>query len=196
LKLPGFRITATDGGDVSVTQFDKNATETVVNSERTWLVTMQADEKQAEPPAKFSFAQARLPVKENVYQRYQDADLVTVESEIDLNANYAKRSYAWLWLVGLGLGVVVVGAVGARGYLRSRRKPEPARFRLPPRLNAFTVLGLLRDIQANNGLAEPEQAELAASIATIERHYFAESDGAHPNLHDLALTWVQRASSR
>jgi hypothetical protein len=47
---------------------------------------------------------------------------------------------------------------------------QPARFRVPQQLNAFTLLGLLRDSQVNSGLAASDQAELAASIASIEQH--------------------------
>ena len=46
-KIPGFKKQGVEGGDLSVTQFDKDADETVIVSERVWLVTMHADDKAA-----------------------------------------------------------------------------------------------------------------------------------------------------
>ena len=53
---------------------------------------------------------------------------------------------------------------------------------MPETLTAFSVLGLLRDIQQNNGLGENQKRELAASIDELERHYFAESAARPPDL--------------
>jgi hypothetical protein len=35
--------------------------------------------------------------------------------------------------------------------------------------------------------------ELASSIQQLERHYFAETNGAEPDLKDIAETWISRA---
>ena len=108
LNVPGFQQTEVDGGDLSVTEFDKDADETLIRSERTWVVTLQAENGEA-PPETFHFPQAALPLKEVVYQRYDDADLVSVEPDISLVASYGSRGLAWLWLPLVGLAVVTVG---------------------------------------------------------------------------------------
>jgi len=44
---------------------------------------------------------------------------------------------------------------------------------MPDPVTPFTVLGLLRDIQGNNGLSRPKKQELAVSIQSLESDYFA-----------------------
>jgi hypothetical protein len=65
---------------------------------------------------------------------------------------------------------------------------------MPDPVTAFSVLGLLREIQRQNGLPPAQMLELADAIDRIERHYFAESDGESIDLHRLAETWIRRAS--
>ena len=65
---------------------------------------------------------------------------------------------------------------------------------MPELVTPFSVLGLLREIQHNNGLPAPQMQELAGSIERIERHYFAESDGESIDLRQVAETWIRRAS--
>ena len=63
---------------------------------------------------------------------------------------------------------------------------------MPEPVTPFTVLGLLRDIQHNDGLTEPAKHELAASIQRLERHYFAEPSADAPDLHAIAADWLAR----
>jgi hypothetical protein len=53
-------------------------------------------------------------------------------------------------------------------------------------------LGLLRDIQHNDGLAERDRRELAESIDRIERHYFAAPEPRDPDLQRIAEAWVAK----
>ncbi len=73
--------------------------------------------------------------------------------------------------------------------MKLRTRPRAAvaqRFRMPEPVTPFTVLGLLREIQQNNGLPAPQMHELAGSIERVERHYFAETDGDPIDLHQVA----------
>jgi hypothetical protein len=58
------------------------------------------------------------------------------------------------------------------------------------------VLGLLRDIQVNNGLCEADKQDLHASIDRLERHYFAEPETPEPDLKTIATSWVAKTSSQ
>ncbi len=176
-----------------MTEFDKDALATVVRSERTWLVTLVAENGEA-PPEVFHFPQASLPLKESVYQRYDDADLVSVEPEISLVARYGERSLAWLWLPLVGLALVAAGGVAAFRAARGRHGEAAPRFQLPDELTPFTVLGLLRDIQHNDGLGPADREELGASIDRLERHYFADAKEHEPDLRQIAADWLARSS--
>jgi hypothetical protein len=57
------------------------------------------------------------------------------------------------------------------------------------------VLGLLRDIEHNNGLSDDGHRELSASIERIERHYFVEAETAEPPLRTIAEEWLQRTGN-
>ncbi|MGD9645653.1 MAG: hypothetical protein AB7U73_08070 [Pirellulales bacterium] len=191
----GFDIVKTEDGGVSVTQFDKEARENSIDSERIWTISLQAAAEQPDQrPDKFQFAAAKMPVKEMLYQRYDDADLVAVEPAIALEERYASRDFAWLWL-SLGAIAVVLALAATSLWLWRRRRPAAAsRFAMPSELTPFTVIGLLRDIQLNNGLSEPAHRELAASIVRLERHYFLMPEQVEPNLHDIADRWVRETA--
>ena len=167
----------------------------MIDSERTWLVSFRAAADQAKPPATFRFASAKVDGAEMIYQRYVDADLAKVGPEISLEERYEQPRYAWLWWIGgglLGSGVRWRSRSGSSGP--GPRRPSPSGYRMPELVTPFSVLGLLREIQHNNGLPAPQMQELAGSIERIERHYFAESDGEPVDLHQVAETWIRRAS--
>jgi hypothetical protein len=65
---------------------------------------------------------------------------------------------------------------------------------MPEVVTPFSVLGLLREIERNNGLTPPQVQDLKCSIEEIERHYFAGPDGAEPDLQQIAEMWVDRAT--
>ena len=88
-------------------------------------------------------------------------------------------------------------ALGALIALWSARDPgasEGREFAMPEVVTPFSVLGLLREIEHKNGLPAPQMQELAASIQQLERHYFAGSNGAEPDLKKIAESWIARAS--
>jgi hypothetical protein len=71
---------------------------------------------------------------------------------------------------------------------------EHATFQLPERITPFTVLGLLRDIERNNGFNESGRTELTASINRLERYYFVDQSDDEPDLKTVAETWISRAT--
>jgi hypothetical protein len=63
---------------------------------------------------------------------------------------------------------------------------------VPATVSPFTVLGLLRAIETNNGVSSAERDELLKQITVLERHYFDDDAGDAPDLHAIAETWVRR----
>ena len=159
------------------------------------MITMQAEENLKELPTAFEFGKPIGETAESIFQRYVDADMVAVERVISLDEQYGETSNAWLWLIAVALAVVA-GLVGLVLLLRKKdtRAEEESRFEVPETITAFTVLGLLRQIDRNNGLNETSRLELTGSIGHLEQHFFINSGEEEPNLQELAETWVRRAT--
>jgi hypothetical protein len=94
------------------------------------------------------------------------------------------------WTAGL--------ALLAGGAFVALRRNRPAQVEsaggpaLPDELTAFTVLGFLRQIEAN-GIAGDRKAALQAEIARLEEHYFGTSSSSAPDLSRIANEWAAHA---
>lgn len=194
LHTDDFDIVTVDDPGVSVSRFDPESTETAIVSERSWLISMQAKTDLPERPKQFTFGTPKLDVAENVFQRYVDADLKSVETTVSLEQQYGEPRRPWLaWSIA-GVIPILCGAAGVL-YLRRAKPPlDVRRYRLPDPLTPFTLLALLRDIQNTNGLGEAGHQELATSIARLERQYFGrQTETTEPlNLRAVAEHWLQR----
>ena len=129
-----------------------------------------------------------------VYQRFVDADLESVEQTISLEQQYGETSNTWIWwTVGIALGsVALVGLLIA--LLPKEQVVRKPRFEVPEKVTPFTVLGLLKDIESNNGLSPKKKEELSTSINRIEQFYFGEPNGDEaPQLNEIARTWASQA---
>ena len=188
-----FEVTGIEDEGVSISKFDPDAEANVILSERLWQISLRAKDGLAEAPKKFRFAQPRVDVHEVTYHRYVDADLAKVEPEVVLEAKYRSAATAGYWWAGGLGGVLAIGLSAWWFWPRSRRTAGTSRFQVPEPIDPFTVLALLADIHRHDGLSEDGRRELAASIARIERHYFASENGeVPPDLKEVAETWVQR----
>jgi hypothetical protein len=191
LTPEGFEIVKTDDQGISVSKFDPESPENVVVSERTSLVSLQA--LPGQQPRNFRFGATKVEGAEIAYQRYSDADLVSAPAEVALEASYGRRSRAWLWLTPAVLLAAVALAVGGLLWLRRRVPLEESTWQLPATLTPFTVLGLLRRMEQNDGLNDAQKSELRSSIATVERHFFSEDGNGEVDLKTLAESWVSQA---
>lgn len=195
LDTPGFRVVSTDDQGASVSQFDPDGEASAVLSDRTWLLTLEAAEGLSELPEEFRFGAVSVPTKELLHQRFVDADLAAVGPVVELEAAYGEVERAlWPWFLAAALA-----AGGFLGWRRwsargARTAVAEVRFRVPEPATPFSVIGLLREIQATDGLSGGEQAELEQAIAALEREYFAAGAApAEADLAPLAERWVARA---
>lgn len=186
-----FDISNVEDQGVSVSSFD-DAQRRVV-SERTWMVSLTAKEGLAARPTTFEFAATRIDDAKMVYQRYADADLITSQRVANLKEQYGEPGFPWMWVTIplLVIGIVVTFLVISRG--RPDSSPDAASLRLPSDITPFSVLGLLRDIEQNNGFTDERRSELGTAITEVEQHYFGETGDAAPDLRGIAEHWVRRA---
>jgi len=65
-------------------------------------------------------------------------------------------------------------------------------FTLPERLTPFTVIGLLRQIQASGRLSQPQEFQMRSDLATLEEHFFAQAENGQIDLKPLAEGWLAK----
>ena len=196
IKSPGFVRGKTEDQGLSVSKFDSEGEKTAVLSERAWLVNLQAEEGLPAVPKEFHFAEAKTDVKEMLHQRYADADLAAVGPVVALEEKYGKPSYAYVWRAAGLLALILAATIPAAIWARKStgKKAVAGRYAMPEQVTAFSVLGLLKDIQHNDGLPPVQKQELAASIQSLEHHYFAGKSAAEPDLHAIASSWIQQTA--
>ncbi len=196
MQPAGFQVDKVDDKGVAVVEFDKEAPENSIRSERQWLVLLSATTTGEQQPKSFQFAAAKLPVKEMVYQRYIDADLKDVDAEVSLEAHYGKTP----WLPWALSGAAVLAAVLSAGWVwhlvSHRSGPVEARFVLPSNLTPFTAIGFLKELEAQAGFDDASRRQLHDAVASIERHYFQDADATPPNIEQIINQWLTAALSR
>ena len=197
LDSEGFEIVSTEDQGASVSKFDAESASPLVITERTWMVELRANEALEELPESFTFASIASDLEdvEMTYQRYVDADLASVGPVASLEARYGELDRPGFWTWTLGLALAAGAFIGLRRLLSNLRPaPEQARYIVPEDLSAFTVIGLLRQIESSSQLSEDSRDELKVQITKIESHYFGEQQTSNPDLNEIAHAWVQRVS--
>lgn len=191
---PGeFDLAKTDDHGLSVTKFDEEGEQGGIQSERTWTLTLKARQGLEHLPTSFAFAKPRLELAGEEHFRYVDADLASVGATVELERSYGTTRKTWIWWSAGGLLL----AAGAWWLLRRSARVEQqqlARFRRPETITPFSVLGLLRDIERNDGLAPQQKGELRAEIERIESHFFGDESEKRPDLEGIASAWVARVN--
>jgi hypothetical protein len=100
----------------------------------------------------------------------------------------------------VGVGIVLIG--GSVLWWR-KQKPtgvsEKPRYTLPEPATAFSLIALLRRMEADRSLAwkDTDRAELDESIRKLEAHYFSRQRNGHtePDLASIGRHWVHLASN-
>ncbi len=194
LKPEEFDVVETDDQGVAVSRFDKEGDQTAIVSERNWLLTLQAKPELSRKPEKFRFGDPVVDVEEVTYQRFVDADLAKVEQQIALEAEYGEPKQSWIWPLVITATSLLIVAAAVVAFAKNRKPAAEAAFRLPDHITPFTVLGLLKNIEQNNGLTSDGKRELGESINRLERYYFVERSGNEPDLEKIAHDWIRSTS--
>jgi hypothetical protein len=180
---------------LSITRFNAEAN-LAIDSERSWMVHFEA--KPGTNPKQFRFGTTKQPGIELTLQRYQDADLVNAEPEVELLATYQKKSYTGWILAGVGfLIVLVLGIVLLRRSSKSTNV-GPMRYTIPEQLDVFQLLGLLDRVRKENPLNELQRTEMEQTVKLLEKQYFSpdRADSTPGNLRQIAERWVNSSGVR
>ena len=194
VEIENFEIEKIDDQGVAVNKFDADSTDAAVLSDRTWLVSLKAKDGLKQLPKTIAFPTLlnTWDGVETVYQRYVDADLVSVANVVDLEEKYGQAGWFKIILfsaIGLGLFLLIVGFVI---FASLTGKSEAPASTLPTDLSPFNVITMLKDIHENNGIQPSKKEELGHSINRLEAYYFGDrTDGdTPPDLTQIAETWL------
>ena len=195
-KVGDFLQTDISGGEISVSRLDAESKEGSPISERNWILTFTKPENlSAKSGLTFSFPEPAIKTKEILYQRYDDADLVSASQTIQLEQKYDKKKSKWIFLILLILIFLSTLAFKLKKKASSHfvKKEDLANFSVPNEITPFSVLGLLRKIHKEKDFAKDIQLQLNESIASVEKVYFDRENQQTLNLKDIAEEWVNRA---
>lgn len=165
---------------------------------RSWTVEFGAPVGQSAASA-FTFPTLLADGATLTRKRVADADIVDAPTQIDLARPVTPRLARLV--IGVGLLAVVATALWLSAQRRrSRAHTDPApRFAPPVHVTPLSAVAFLRRLegQANTALGTGARAELASSIADIERKHFAPcsvwSDADAALLHEIVQGWSARA---
>ena len=190
LKTPGLVVKKRDDQGASITRF--SADQDSIESERVWLLAMEPEQGSA-TPGNFRFGEPTLEGITAVYQRYNDADLETVTSEVALRQVSVAKIPAWAWII-LALSILACFAWFFYRGPNNQLGANEGRFRMPEQLSAFSVLALLERIRAEADLADAQVDHLDADIRRIEVGHFGKQADEELDLEKIASHWLSKAS--
>ena len=195
LKPAEFDVTNVEDEGATIAEFDKDSRETAIVCERNYMVYLQAKEGLKEHPKEFQFGSSLIAQVTMEHQRYVDADLASVGAVISLEQEYGEPVAMWKWYTG-GAVAMAIGLVLVYALLLSKPQEQviARRFHVPDDVTPFTVIGLLKNIESNNGLNPDCSKELAGTINRLEKYYFSDRAGDEPDLHNIASDWASKAT--
>ena len=195
-SLDNFLRTELSGGEISISKLDAESKKGSPISERNWILTFTKSENEsAGPDLNFSFPEPIIETEEILFQRYDDADLVSSSQTIKLEQRYDKKNSKWfVWvLLIFFLLLTIVFKFRRKTSSSSKQTETVSDFYVPHEITPFSVLGLLRKIHNEKDFAQDIQNQLIESIASVEKVYFDKENQKSLNLKDIAEEWVNKA---
>jgi len=196
LKTPGFKVSKMDDQGAAVMRFapDQDA----IESERVWLIALEPEEAGTRPGS-FRFGEPMLEDMNTTYQRYDDADLETVSSEIALRRGPLGSNPWWAWLLLGAASVLYLVWFFFATPSAGETVEEDAALRMPESVTPFSVLALLHQIRMRSEMVDEQRRLLDIDMRRIEAGYFdksaeqGESEDA-AELEKIARHWLGKAN--
>lgn len=198
-NFAGLRLEEWNDPGPAITHLDAEADELAPVSERNWRLQF-AVTKDAPSPLEFKFPEPVSANIKSVYKRYADADLVEVRPMLALAGVPLQPRPWWHWLaLATGLLALIGGAVWwLRKHPPTRTTDQP-RYTLPEPVSAFSLIALLRRMDADSTLPwrEADRAELGQDIRRLETHFFSRQRNGDPapDLDGIGRRWVELAGN-
>jgi len=193
----GFQVADVVDHGLVVTTLDTKSEQVRPECERRWTVEMKPTTDVV--PAEFRFPTA-IPPAEMTLARFDDADLATAEPTVALRGR--KASPLRIGIIA-GVAVGAVALLFALVYLVRRRRARnnasaDARFRRPEQVTPFSVLAVLKRINADPPaeFTPAERTELAGAIQQFEDRCFAQGTAANGAATSGAATAGTNESER
>jgi hypothetical protein len=191
---PGLELAELSDEGLAITHIDTEGEDVTPVSERNWLLKLQLAGK-ASTGMTFKFPESLRSDVKQVFKRYADADLVEVEPEIALAGVVIQPRPLWQKAV-LSATIAAVFAIALlliRRRATAQTEAAP-RYVLPETLTPFNVIALLRKLKADpdRNWSEAQRTELAATIQTLESHYFSHQRNGNPepDLKGIGTRWI------
>ena len=191
LDAPGFRIDKRDDQGAAVVRFSED--QQTVESERVWLLSLTPAESGTRPSS-FVFGKPRHDDIAVTYQRYDDADLVTVDAQVVLAGGVGGGNPLWAWFLVAGAAIGYgVWFVATRPQGRGTADGAAPLLRMPEHVTPFTVLAVLYRAERHAGLDDRTRGELRQAIERIEQCHFGRAEDPTLDLEAVAAEWIRRA---
>ena len=198
-NFSGLRVEELSDPGLAIARIDTEVDDLAPVSERNWVIKLAVADA-APSSLAFKFPEPTSGNVKATYKRYADADLVEVQPLLALAGVSLRPRPWWHWLIMTVVAAVVIG--GGAIWLR-KQKPthtsEQRRYALPEPATAFSLIALLRRMEADPALSwnDTDRAELDESIRRLEAHYFSRQRNGHtePDLANIGRHWVNLASN-
>ncbi|MEC9092821.1 MAG: hypothetical protein VX438_08970, partial [Planctomycetota bacterium] len=193
IQAKGFEVIEEQDQGVSVSAFDSESNTIQLITEREWLLELKAKDD-AGRPTSFEFCSAQQSSTPMKYKRYDDADLVDVESRVALDNQYGQTKTGWLIWLGIAAVATFFGILTARSRFRRPALAPAFKYHRPSKITPLSVISLLKEIKNDENL-EPDQAkQLESVIHEIEKHFFSSQSAEAPDLDKETDRWLSLAN--
>jgi len=186
---PGFVVKKRDDQGAAIMRFSDD--QDSVESERVWLLHMEPEGRSGS--GTFRFGEPTIEGVTSVYQRYNDADIETVDATVVLRRSIDASNPAWAWVL---LALSVIGYVVWFFMPRSGKGGDAldATLRMPEQLTAFSVLALLQRVRDSGPLTDSQKEELDADVQRVEAGHFGKGDSEELELESVARHWLSKVT--
>jgi len=193
--LSGLTIKNIIAHDQEVASLDTTGEEIQPVSRRSWVVELELPSDKS--VTEFSFPTATAADKAEVsYERYADADIVTVASVVPLDGGrFTTKTNLWMFAVAGGIAVLVVVGFLLRRFLTPAATDSQHAYQMPTELTPFSLVVMLKRMHADPRLSfsAADRSSLGTTIEQLELRFFSGRETSEAvDLRAVLDPWLAR----